>query len=110
MKGPISQEVGPFCIPSDELTTWVSRVTRKYVEKQNITLSLPKDILREAKHAAVDRGTSLSGFLVEALEEKVKRLSEMRQAAQRQRALMRRGLNLGTKGKPSWSRDQLHAR
>jgi plasmid stabilization system protein ParE len=80
------------------------------VQKQNITLAIPKDVLREAKHIAVDRGTSLSGLLVEALEEKVKRLSEMRRAAQRQRALMRRGLKLGTKGKSSWTRTKLHAR
>jgi hypothetical protein len=80
------------------------------VEKQNITLSIPKDILREAKHFAVDRGISLSGFLVEALEERVKRLSEMRRAAERQRTLMRRGLRLGTKGRVRWTREDLHVR
>ena len=87
-----------------------SRGTRKHVEKQNITLSIPKDILREAKHLAVDRGISLSGLLVEALEERVKRLSQMRRAAERQRGLMRSGLKLGTKGKIRWTRDDLHAR
>jgi hypothetical protein len=80
------------------------------VEKQNITLSIPKEILREAKHLAVDRGISLSGLLVEALEERVKRLSQMRRAAERQRTLMRSGLKLGTKGKIRWSREDLHAR
>ncbi len=80
------------------------------MDKQNVTLSIPKEVLREAKHLAVDRGISLSGFLVEALEERVKRLSEMRRAGERQRALMRRGLKLGTKGKPNWRREDLHAR
>jgi hypothetical protein len=80
------------------------------VEKQNITLSIPKEILREAKHLAVDRGISLSGFLIEALEERVKRLSQMRRAAERQRTLMRSGLKLGTKGKIRWTREDLHAR
>lgn len=80
------------------------------MEKQNITLSIPKEILREAKHLAVDRGISLSGLLVEALEERVKRLSRMRRAAERQRTLMRSGLKLGTKGKIRWSREDLHAR
>jgi hypothetical protein len=80
------------------------------VEKQNITLSIPKEILREAKHLAVDRGISLSGLLVEALEERVKRLSRMRRAAERQRTLMRSGLKLGTKGKIRWNREDLHAR
>lgn len=80
------------------------------MEKQNITLSIPKEILREAKHLAVDRGISLSGFLIEALEERVKRLSQMRRAAERQRTLMRSGLKLGTKGKIRWTREDLHAR
>ena len=80
------------------------------MEKQNITLSISKDILREAKHLAVDRGISLSRLLVEALEERVKRLSQMGQAAERQRTLMRRGLKLGTKGKIRWTREDLHAR
>jgi hypothetical protein len=80
------------------------------VEKQNITLSLPKEILREAKHFAVDQGVSLSGFLVEALTERVKRLREIQRAGARQRALMRRGLKLGTHGHVTWKRDELHAR
>ena len=80
------------------------------MEKQNITLSIPKEILREAKHLAVDRGISLSGFLVEALEGRVKRLSQMRRAAERQRTLMRHGPKLGTKGKIRWIREDLHAR
>jgi len=86
------------------------RVTSRYVKKEKVTLSIPKDVLRDARHLAVDRGTSLSGFLVEALEERVKRLSEMRRAADRQRALMRRGLKLGTKGQAPWTREDLHAR
>jgi hypothetical protein len=80
------------------------------VEKQNITLCIPKDVLRAAKHIAVDRGMSLSGFLVEALTERVQRMHELKRAAARQRGLMRRGLNLGTQGRISWKRDDLHAR
>ena len=86
------------------------RDTRKHVEKQNVTLSIPKNILREAKHLAVDEGTSLSSFLAEALKERVQRLRDRRRAAQRQRSLMRRGLKLGTRGKLTWTRQELHAR
>ena len=86
------------------------RATRKYVEKQNVTLSVPKNILREAKHLAVDSGASLSSFLLEALVERVRRLKGARRAAARQRALMRRGLKLGTQGRRTWNRDDLHAR
>jgi post-segregation antitoxin (ccd killing protein) len=95
-----------FCVLKHEQ----SRGTGKHVEKQNITLFIPKDVPCEAKHLAVDRGISLSGFLVEALEERVKRLSEMRWAAERQRTLLRRGLRLGTKGKVRWRREDLHVR
>ena len=80
------------------------------MEKQNVTLSIPKDLLRQAKHLAVDQGTSLSGLLVETLRERVRRSKERRRAAQRQRTLMRQGLDLGTRGKVTWTRDQLHAR
>jgi len=80
------------------------------VEKQNVTLSIRKEILREAKNLSVDRGISLSDLLVEALEERMKRLSQMRRAAERQRTLMRHGPKLGTKGKIRWSREDLHAR
>jgi hypothetical protein len=55
----------------------------------SITLSLPKGILREAKHFAVDQGVSLSGFLVEALADRVKRLREIQRAGARLRALSR---------------------
>ena len=94
----------------NKLTSWDLRVTRGCVEKRNVTLSIPKDILREAKHLAVDQGTSLSGLLVDALKERVQRRSELRRAGARQRTLMRRGLKLGTKGKPGWTRNELHAR
>lgn len=80
------------------------------MEKQNITISLPKEVLREAKHFAVDQGVSLSGFLVDALTERVKRLREIQRAGARQRTLMRRGLNLGTQGRATWKREDLHAR
>ena len=80
------------------------------MEKQNITLSLPKEILRQAKHFAIDEGVSLSGFLVDALTERVKRLRDIERAGARQRALMRRGLKLGTRGRATWKRDELHAR
>ena len=39
------------------------------MEKQNATLSLPKALLREAKILSVERETSLSQLLVEALQD-----------------------------------------
>lgn len=41
------------------------------MEKQNVTLSLPKDILKQAKIVAVQQNTSLSQLLTDTLIEKV---------------------------------------
>ena len=41
------------------------------MDHQNITLSLPKELLRRVKHLAVERDTSVSALLIEALEEAV---------------------------------------
>jgi hypothetical protein len=36
-------------------------------ENQNITLSLPRELLRQIKRLAVDRDTSVSALMLEAL-------------------------------------------
>lgn len=77
---------------------------------RNITLSLPEDVLREAKILAVNRHTSVSRLVADVLKELVERESGYALARQRQMALMERGLNLGTHGKITWTRDELHER
>ena len=42
------------------------------MDTQNITLSISKDVLRKAKLIAVQRGTSVSGLLSQALENLVR--------------------------------------
>ena len=76
----------------------------------NVTVSLPADILREARHLAVDQGISLSGFLARLLEERVKTARRRREARDRQRRLLDEGLPLGTFGKIGWSRETVHER
>lgn len=80
------------------------------MEHQNITLSLPKDILKRVKHLAVERQTSVSGLMVEMLEDLVRREDAYAQARERQLALMEKGFNLGTYGQANWTRDELHER
>jgi hypothetical protein len=80
------------------------------MEKQNITLSLPKETLRKAKLLAMERNTSLSSLLVEIIEEIVARADAYEIAKERQLALMKQGFNLGTEGKATWTRDELHER
>ncbi|MDL2717645.1 MAG: CopG family transcriptional regulator [Acidobacteriota bacterium] len=77
---------------------------------QNITLSLPKPVLRKVKILAVERQSSVSALLTGFLEEIVER--EDAYAAARERALTRlaRPVSLGTKGTVEWSRDSLHER
>jgi len=77
---------------------------------QNVTLALPKEILRKAKLVAIQRKTSLSGLLTRALEDVVTREENYQKARKRHSAILRKGLNLGTNGKATWSREDLHAR
>ncbi|MGE5549194.1 MAG: CopG family transcriptional regulator [Bacteroidota bacterium] len=80
------------------------------MEYQNITLSVPKETLRRVKHIAVERQTSVSGLMVEMLEDLVRNDDAYAQARARQLALMKKGFNMGTNGKITWSRDELHER
>lgn len=79
-------------------------------ERQNVTLSLPKDVLRKAKILAVERRTSLSGLLTGALEGLVRRDDEYERAKERALSYLRNARDLGTKGRITWTRDSLHER
>lgn len=80
------------------------------VETQNITLSIPKHVLQEVKLIAVEQGQSISGLMTQMLQELVERRIQYHLAQQRQIALMESGLNLGTGGQITWTRDSLHER
>lgn len=80
------------------------------MERQNVTLSLPKDLLKKAKTLAVMKDKSLSDLLRETLEEKVRQETGYQKAKERQVALMKKGFDLGTKGKIAISREELHER
>lgn len=85
-------------------------MSEKKDNARNVTLYLSRDIIRKAKVKAVKEDKSLSAYMKEALEEKVKRDSGYNQAKKRQMRLLKRGFDLGTKGKISLSRDKLHER
>lgn len=79
------------------------------MERQNITLSLPKDLLRQIKHLAIEEGVSLSGFLTGLLQDAVKKNYEYQEAREHHLRLLAT-TDLGTKGTINWSRSDLHAR
>jgi hypothetical protein len=79
-------------------------------DNQNITLSVPRELLKRVKRVAADRDTSVSALMAEALG----RLADedRRYAAARKRALtaLRSPRALGTGGRRTWSRQDLHER
>lgn len=77
---------------------------------QNITLALPKPVLRKVKILAVERQTSVSALLTGMLEEIVGREDAYAAARDRALALLTRRVNLGTRGRVTWTRDSLHER
>jgi predicted transcriptional regulator len=78
--------------------------------KQNVTLSLPAETVRRLKVLAAERGSSISRMLTQQLEEILRRDDEYERARQRILADIARGWDLGTEGRISWRRDELHER
>jgi hypothetical protein len=80
------------------------------MEYQNITLSLPKDLIKKIKHIAIDKQTSISGLLTSILQNMVDAEDSYLKAKQYHIDLLNKKLNLKTKGEISWERDELHER
>jgi predicted transcriptional regulator len=76
----------------------------------NVTVSLPDDLLRRARHLAVDEGLSLSRFVARALAQRVESVRTYRGARERQLSMLAEGLDLDTRGRASWTRESLHER
>lgn len=79
-------------------------------DTQNITLSLPRALLKRVKRLAADRDTSVSALMHAALA--LLADEDRRYSAARKQALaaLRMTRSLGTGGRCTWSRDQLHER
>lgn len=80
------------------------------MERQNVTLSLPKALLRKAKALAAREEKSISELLRESLEEKISESTGYKKAKERHLRLLRKGFDLGTGGRISIARDELHER
>jgi len=80
------------------------------METQNITLALRKETLRKVKAIAAKRRTSVSGLLANVLEELVAQDEGYKVARRRHLRTLDVGHDLGTKGKCTWTREELHER
>lgn len=76
--------------------------------RQNVTVSLTREILRKAKVLAAQRNTSISGLLAAQIEALVGGEEAYARAEKRARELMERGFDMGAR-RPV-SRDELHER
>jgi hypothetical protein len=80
------------------------------MERQNITLSIPKNILQKVKLLAVKQGTSVSTLMARVLEDIVSEEEGYKAAQLRHQKLIKKGFDLGTHGSIPFTRDDLHAR
>ena len=80
------------------------------MEKQNITLSIRKDVLQKVKILAVKQSTSVSTLLTTLLEDIIAREEGYQTASQKYVRSLHQEIDLGTNGSIGWSRDELHAR
>lgn len=86
------------------------KIPKNKTGKRNVTLSLSSDLLYRAKLTAVREDKSLSEFMREALEEKIRKTPGFEKAKSRQFKMLEMNLDLGTKGQIRISRDDLHER
>jgi len=80
------------------------------MEKQNVTLSLSREVLKRVKMLAAEQDTSVSAIMERLLSEFASHQAGYRQARQDHLALLKAGFDLGTEGTPTWTREELHER
>jgi post-segregation antitoxin (ccd killing protein) len=76
--------------------------------KQNITLSLDKDLIRRARQLSVRRSMSVSRLLSTELEKLVRDREQYDMAKRRALATLKKGYRMG--GRKTPGRDELHDR
>lgn len=77
-------------------------------QKQNVTISLSRQVLKKARILAARRETSISGLLAQEIESLVGEEEAYEQAERRAMALLQNGFHLG--GVAPAQRDELHER
>ena len=77
-------------------------------DRQNVTVSLSRQVLRKAKILAARRETSISGLIAQEIESLVGEDQAYESAERQATALLDRGFHMG--GLIRASRDELHER
>jgi len=80
------------------------------MDTQNITLSIPKEVLVKIKVIAARRQTSVSRMLTQMLERLVQQEDVYDRASRRHARWLKEGVDLGTRGGVSTRREELHER
>jgi hypothetical protein len=80
------------------------------MDKQNITLSIPEEVLRKIKILATQRKITVSQLLTEALERLIQAETDYEEARRRQLDWLEHGFNLGLGNNKPASREDLHKR
>lgn len=80
------------------------------METQNITLSVPRRLLKRVKLLAAKRETSVSRLMTALLEELVDRDDDHERAHRRALVLIDQAPSMGTSGNATWTRDEIHRR
>ena len=97
---------------ADRFSTYSRATLVRVSETQNLTVSLPKDLVRRLKVLAAQRGTSITAMVTSALEDIVDDSAYYREATERLLDHMRSSnwhLNMPDK-EHRWTRDELHER
>jgi hypothetical protein len=76
----------------------------------NVTVSLPSELIKEARHIAVERGLSLSALVADIIRNLVTTEDEHEASMKRLMKILDKGFHLGTNGHISWTREELHER
>lgn len=77
---------------------------------QNVTLALPEEVIKAAKHIAVDRGLSLSSLVAEYIINIIKQQNNYASIQGEALTLLQQGFDMGTEGKIDWKREDLYER
>ena len=80
------------------------------MKKRNVTLALPDNLLGRVKVVAAKRELSISAILVRALHQIVEEDEGYGEARRGMLEDMRKGYELGTRGKINWTRESVHER